>query len=120
MVGCHGKYTEPDSPAGWGDQWVWLALDSESKMILSFHIGARSTANAYAFVRDLSQRTVGRFQITTDALRGYVGAIEEWYGDDIDSAQLQKVYGRLEAGPEWYGGGKVIAAIPKPTISEQP
>ncbi len=113
MVGCHGKRVTADAPPGWGDQWVWLALDSDSKMILSYHIGGRNAANAYAFVRDLSQRTVGRFQITTDALRGYVGAIEEWYGADIDFAQLQKVYGRLEAGPEWYGGGKVIAAVPK-------
>lgn len=64
-------------------------------------------------MRDLSERTVGRFQITTDALRGYVGAIEEWYGDDIDFAQLQKIYGRSQTGPEWYGGGTVIAAVPR-------
>src|ERR1044071_9850395 len=38
MVGCHGKRVTVDSPAGWGDAWTWLALDSESKMILSFHI----------------------------------------------------------------------------------
>ncbi len=78
-----------------------------------YHIGARNTINAYNFVRDLSQRTIERYQITTDALRGYVGAIEEWFGADIDYAQLQKIYGRLEAGPEWYGGGQVIAAVPK-------
>jgi hypothetical protein len=77
MLGCHGKNASPDSPAGWGDQWVWLALDSDTKMILSYHIGARNTVNAYDFVRDLSRRTIGRYQITTDALRGYVGAIEE-------------------------------------------
>ena len=111
--GCHGKKVTADSPEGWGDQWTWLALDSDSKMILSYHIGGRNTINAYKFVHDLSERTVGRFQITTDALRGYIGAIEEWFGADVDFAQLQKIYGRSQAGPEWYGGGIVIAAVPR-------
>jgi len=113
MLGCHGKNVRPSSPAEWGDKWVWLALDSDSKMILSYHIGARNTVNAYQFVKDLGERTLGKFQITTDALRGYVGAIEEWFGADVHFAQLQKIYGRTEAGPEWYGGGRVIAAVPR-------
>ena len=110
--GCHGRKLRSKSPEGWGDQWTWLALDSESKMILSYRIGARNTVNAFAFVKDLSRRTRGVYQITSDALRGYVGAIEEWYGADVRFAQLRKIYGRLEAGPEWYGFGKVIAAVP--------
>lgn len=113
FVGCHGKRVTVDSPAGWGDQWTWLALDSESKMILSYHIGPRNTVSAYNFVHDLHERTLGTYQITSDALRGYVGAIEEWYGSDVHFAQLQKIYGRNEAGPEWYAGGTVIAAVPK-------
>ena len=44
-----------DSPKEWGDQWTWLALDSESKMILSYHIGARNAVNAYTFVKDLRE-----------------------------------------------------------------
>jgi hypothetical protein len=64
MVGCHGKNVQMDSPSGWGDQWTWLALDSDSKMILSFHVGARNTVSAYQFVRDLSERTLGTYQIT--------------------------------------------------------
>lgn len=112
-VGCHGHRKAAKAPAEWGDQWTWLALDSDSKMILSHYVGARNAVSAYSFVRDLSQRTVGRYQITTDALRGYVGAIEEWFGADVDYAQLRKIYGRSESGPEWYAGGTVIAAVPK-------
>jgi IS1 family transposase len=113
MVGAHGKNVTVDSPADWGDAWTWLALDSESKMILSHYIGPRNTVSAFNFVRDLSERTQGIYQITSDALRGYIGAVEEWYGNDVHFAQLQKIYGRSEAGPEWYGGGTVIAAVPK-------
>lgn len=48
MVGCHGRTktrTKP-MPAEWGDQWVWLALDSESKMILSYHWSVAELAGA--------------------------------------------------------------------------
>lgn len=113
MVGCHGKRVTVDSPADWGDAWTWLALDSDSKMILSYYIGPRNTVSAFNFVRDLSERTTGVYQITSDALRGYIGAVEEWFGGDAHFAQLRKVYGRSQAGPEWYGGGTVIAAVPK-------
>lgn len=119
----HPNKSEPHnrtgaSPADWGDQWTWLALDSESKMILSHYIG-RNTVSAYYFVHDLRERTLGTYQITADGLSGYVGAIEEWFGNDVHFAQLQKIYGRTEAGPEWYGGGTVIAAVPK-RITGQP
>jgi transposase-like protein/IS1 family transposase len=113
MIGCHGKNVTVDSPADWGDAWTWLALDSESKMILSYHIGPRNTVSAFKFVHDLRERTLGTYQITSDALRGYIGAVEEWYGSDVHFSQLQKIYGRTEAGPEWYGGGRVIAAVAK-------
>jgi IS1 family transposase len=64
MVSCHGKNVKVDSPAGWGDAWTWLALDPDSKMILSYHIGPRNTVSAYQFVHDVSKRTLGTYQIT--------------------------------------------------------
>ncbi|MFZ3211007.1 MAG: hypothetical protein WA188_05785 [Terriglobales bacterium] len=102
-----------DDPQEWGDAYVWLAIDADTKLILSYYVGTRTTASAFEFVRDLSTRTVGRFQITTDSLRGYVGAIAEHYGENIDFAQLQKVYARLQGGADWYGSGKVLAAVPR-------
>src|SRR5215472_4618552 len=59
MVGCHGKNVTVDSPADWGDAWMWLALDSESKMILSYHIGPRNTVSAWTFFAR-SERTDAR------------------------------------------------------------
>jgi hypothetical protein len=43
--GCHGRRVKANSPTEWGDQWTWLALDSESKMILSYHVGDRNTVD---------------------------------------------------------------------------
>ncbi|MBI4459263.1 MAG: IS1/IS6 family transposase [Acidobacteria bacterium] len=104
-----------DGPKEWGDAYTWIAIDSESKLIISYLVGKRDQGSAYAFVRDLRNRIATRCQITSDGLRTYVPAIEEYFGADVDFAQLVKIYGRPDnAGPEWYGPGKVIEAVPTP------
>jgi transposase-like protein/IS1 family transposase len=110
-----------DAPKEWGDAYTWVALDSESKLILSFHVGKRDAASAFEFVRDLSERIAPhRFQITTDGLRSYVDAIEQYFGADVDYAMLLKVYGKAEGeAPDWYAPTKVVDAVPIP-VSGQP
>ncbi len=76
--------------AEWGDSYIWMAIDSETKLVLSYLTAKRDSISAYDFIRDLSGRVTGRFQITTDGLRGYVPAIEEYFGADMDFAQLVK------------------------------
>jgi transposase-like protein/IS1 family transposase len=80
-------------PAEFGDQWVFVALDAETKLVPSFCIGKRSASTTAAFVDDLSQRIENRAQITTDGFRFYVNAIERSFGADTDFAQLVKLYG---------------------------
>ncbi|HTZ75414.1 MAG TPA: IS1 family transposase [Candidatus Aquilonibacter sp.] len=100
-------------PQDWGDQYVWMAIDSETKMVLSYLVGKRIGASAQEFIRDLSERTIGRFQITTDGLKWYIPAIEEYYGASVDFAQLLKIYGKSGSeGPEWYGPSQVTAIVP--------
>ena len=36
------KRLHVNSPVKWGDQYVWLALDSEAKLIMSYRVGKRS------------------------------------------------------------------------------
>jgi transposase-like protein/IS1 family transposase len=109
-----------DTPKEWGDQYIWMAIDSETKMVLSYLVAKREGASAYDFIRDLSERVTGRFQLTTDGLRSYVPAVEEYFGADVDFAQLLKLYGTNNGeGPEWYNPSKVTATIPI-TISGDP
>jgi len=77
--------------------------DSDSKLILSCYIGPRTMASTYKFVRDLSERTKGIYQITSDPERLYRRCRRMVRGDYF--SQLRKIYGRCEAGPELYGGG---------------
>ena len=79
-----------DSPREWGDAYIWAAIDSETKLVLSYLTAKRDTFSAFAFIRDLSTRVTGRFQITTDGLRGYIPAIEEYLGADVDFRATHK------------------------------
>jgi len=113
-VACHERRLKPDAPAEWGDQYVWFALDSVTKMVLSYYVGKRVGASAHAFIKDLSERVEGRFQLTTDGLRWYVPAVDDHLGGNADYAQLFKTYSSHDVtGPEWYGAtGRVTGAIP--------
>jgi transposase-like protein/IS1 family transposase len=106
-----------DDPHEWGDCYTWLALDTETKLIIAHHLGKRDTDNAFIFIRALADRVMGRFQLTTDAFSGYFTPVARSFAPDIDYAQLAKMYGKPgDAGPGWYGPSEVIAAIPKPKI----
>jgi transposase-like protein/IS1 family transposase len=103
----------PGAPVEWGDAYIWMAIDSETKMVLSYLVAKREAACAYDFIRDLSERVTGRFQLTTDGLRSYVPAVEEYFGAEIDFAQLVKLYGTNGGeSPDWYNPSKVTATIP--------
>jgi len=112
------KRLKHNDPADYGDQYVWLAMDSETKLILTQRIGKRDSANADEFARDLSTRIAEhhRFQLTTDGLEGYVNAVEEHFGADIDFAQLVKNYLPPNTnGPDWYRpSARVVVAVPTP------
>jgi transposase-like protein len=109
------KRLREDDPEEWGDAYTWIGIDSESKLIISYLVAKRDGPSALDFVTDLSHRVVGRLQITSDAFRPYIGAIEECFGADVDFAQLIKVYGKPDnAGPDWYGPPKVIETVPNP------
>lgn len=81
------------APQGAGDVWTWTALDSDSKMILSYEVGDRSGATAIEFMDDLRKRLANRVQLTTDGHKAYLEAIEGAFGGDVDYAQLVKLYG---------------------------
>lgn len=46
--------------------WTWVALDADTKMVLSWRVGARDLATAYDLMHDLAERVTGRMQLTTD------------------------------------------------------
>ena len=85
--------TAKAAPEGAGDTWTWLALDADTKLIVSWLVGGRDAEYADAFMRDVAGRLAGRVQLTTDGHKAYLDAVEGAFGADIDYAMLVKLYG---------------------------
>jgi IS1 family transposase len=80
-----------------GDVWTWTALDADSKLIISWFVGNRGAESAYHFMKDISKRLANRVQLTTDGHVAYLEAVDNVFGNEIDYAQLVKIYGSPES-----------------------
>lgn len=85
------RCTVDDAPE-MGDVWTFCAIDSDTKLVPSFKVGKRDAATANAFVKDVASRLSNRVQISSDALRAYVDAVELAFGANVDFAQIVKTY----------------------------
>ena len=109
------------APEGAGDAWTWTALDSDSKLLISYLVGKRDSEYALAFMPDLASRTNGRFQLTTDGHVAYVEAVEDSFGPDVDFAQLVKQYSSSsKPGPERRCSPAVCTGAHKTEIQGNP
>ena len=81
-----------DDETRYGDVWTFCAIDAETKLVPSFRCGKRDAVTANAFVEDVASRMRTRVQVTTDALRLYVEAIERGFGADVDYGRVIKTY----------------------------
>lgn len=86
------------APEGAGDTWTWTAIDSDSKLIVSYMVGGRDSEYAIEFMDDLRARLANRVQLTTDGHKAYLEAVEGAFGGDVDYAQLIKMYGNAPGG----------------------
>lgn len=78
---------------GAGDVRLWLAIDAYTKVVPCWALGDRDANTEAWFIDDLASRLRHRVQITTDAHRAYLDAIEGTFGYDVDYAPLVKHYG---------------------------
>lgn len=108
--------------AGAGDTWTWTALDSDSKLIISWLVGGRDGEYALAFMDDVKDRLANRVQLTTDGHRAYLNAVEEVFGADVDYAMLVKLYGEPESNrsPERRYSPAVCTGAKKTRIEGSP
>jgi IS1 family transposase len=101
--------TDEDDRSRLGDQWTFVALDPDTKLIPSYRVGKRNGENAVAFMADLSERLANRVQISSDALAAYVDAVEQAFGADVDYGQELKFYDAEPVGPGRYSPSKVAS-----------
>jgi IS1 family transposase len=120
FVGAKQKNTSAEKKsAGWGDVWTWTAIDADTKLCISYLVGKRDTGWATDFMMDCRERIIGRPQITTDAHKPYMKAVEEAFGGDADYAMLHKIYGAPLESETRYSPAKCIGSDMK-TVSGTP
>jgi IS1 family transposase len=81
------------APTFAGDVWTWTSICAESKLICNWFVGGRDAEFAKLFMEDLAARLNNRVQLTTDGHKAYLQAIEGAFGDEVDYAQLVKMFG---------------------------
>src|SRR5208283_5499048 len=119
FVGAKRKNVTPEQEeAGWGDVWTWTAIDADTKLIVTYYVGDRGKRAAYEFMQDCAERIVGRPQITTDALRHYVNAVEDAFGAEVDYAMLHKIYGAPTPDESRYSPATCIGCDMKTVIGD--
>lgn len=79
-----------------GDQYTYLAIDSDSKLIITYAVGKRDKFTTRDFVEDLRKRiTSARPQISTDgfsAYTGHLGAVFQAFKLGCDYGSITKLY----------------------------
>jgi IS1 family transposase/transposase-like protein len=117
FVGKKARHVRKDDSAELGDQWVFVALDSESKLVPCFEIGKRTKETTLRFLSNLKRRlSADRFQLTTDGFHFYERGVEDVFAGQADFAQLIKLfgdYGQFETSEARYSPPRITEVISK-------
>jgi len=118
FIGAKRKNASPDKKAeGWGDAWTWVGIDADTKLVVSYLVGGRDAGWGLIFMQDCARRIRSRVQLTTDAFRSYLEAVEGAFGLDVDYAMLHKIYGApTDEEARRYSPGKCIGCDMKTVI----
>ncbi len=88
-----------------GDQYLYTALDTETKLLVTFAIGKRGWETTNTFIADLKKRLVipvesgdGRPQLSTDGYQPYLPAIRRHFQGTVRHGVLIKNYANPEVG----------------------
>lgn len=80
-----------------GEQYTFLSVDRESKLIVNWLVGKRTRENAEQFMADLKSRMANRFQLVTDGWTAYTsldGSVAAVFGQEIDYAAETKYFAK--------------------------
>jgi IS1 family transposase len=119
FCGAKMKNASEDKVAqGWGDVWTWVALDADSKLVVSYLVGQRGAYWADKFLKDVASRVSNRVQLTTDGHHVYVDAVERAFGAEVDYAMLIKLYGNPASPETRYSPGECIGTEMKVVMGD--
>ncbi len=121
FVQCKQATISPEKQGkfGFGDTWTWVAIDADTRLVVSWLVGLRNAECATAFIQDLKSRLANKIQLTSDGHRLYLDAVENAFGSEIDYAMLIKLYGKEPEAEKRYSPAECIG-IEKHIIQGKP
>ncbi len=101
-----------------GDQYLFVALDEETKLVPSFVLGKRNTENTEALLDDLAKRIVvppllqpgPRPMVSSDGWAAYPNAVDGAFGGGVDYWTIIKDFTESEQ-PGRYGPPEMTGAV---------
>ena len=104
-----------------GDQYVYVAIDAETKLVPLFLLGKRNSESAHRFMQELNSRLSSgskqRFQLTTDSFNAYTVAVYLAF-DNVDYAQIHKNYKGSGIDEHRYSPASLISITINPVFGE--
>lgn len=94
-------------------------MERTSKLILTHHVGRRTSEDANLFMAKLSAATSGDFQLSTDAFGAYPAAVENHLGGRVDYATVRKIFNE-EYGRERRYAPPSIIGVEKKIVAGNP
>lgn len=104
-----------------GSNYTFTAIEKHSKLILAWHLGKRTEENTYIFLEKLrgAIEPTKRYQMSTDAFKGYDHSVNEVLGARAQYGQIVKVFGGEQREDFRYSGENCIG-IKKKVICGRP
>jgi hypothetical protein len=84
-------------PSTNGDSYTFLGVERTSKLILTHHVGRRTSEDTNVFMARLSAATVGQFQLSTDTFGAYPAAVETHSADALTTPRFGRSSTRSSA-----------------------
>jgi IS1 family transposase len=111
-----------DDPDTVGDQYIYLAMDSTSKAILSWLVGKRNYRNAQRFVDDVRFRVLGKPEISTDGYTPYLKAVNLAFDGEASHGIVDKqtIFLASDGDNDGYYAREQLVAVKRTTVSGTP
>jgi len=92
-----------------GDQYVFIGLERNSKLVVAWHLGKRNRENTSQFISKVRKATAeGIFDVSTDAWPAYTPEIDLQLSDRANHGIVVKVYDKPEETRERYSPGDFV------------
>jgi IS1 family transposase len=109
------KWEHEQDNAEIGDAYCFVAMERNSKLVLTHYLGKRTAESTDQFISRLALATAPsrRYQLTSDGFAPYKPAVKSFLRGRVDFAQLVKVYASSREGEQRYSPAEVVDAVPE-------